>query len=115
MTEPRSGTLTTDGTEQDLYVNSMALGAFRATGAFVNLDNMASGDSIAIRVYYRIVFGGALVLADYQEFAGADGGLSDSIKQIEIGLSRTRYGVQITLRRTAGGDRAYLWEVFEEN
>ncbi|GAG50802.1 unnamed protein product, partial [marine sediment metagenome] len=41
MAETRSGTLTTDGTEQDLYVNSVVLGAFRATGAFVNLDDMA--------------------------------------------------------------------------
>ena len=82
---------------------------------YVDLDNMAGGDTTVLRVYYRITDGGGLQLLDYQSYTGADGGLANSIKMISIDLGPARFGTQITLEQTAGVNRTYRWEYFEEN
>ena len=109
------GLLTADGTEQTLYINNDPLGIFRSVIMYVDLDNMAGGDTTVLRVYYRITDGGGLQLLDYQSYTGADGGLANSIKMISIDLGPARFGTQITLEQTAGVNRTYRWEYFEEN
>jgi hypothetical protein len=108
------GTLTADGSEQTLYINNAPLGCFRPHTLFVDLDNMAQGDTVEIRVYYRLNAGGGLQLWDYSQYIGADGGLPSSIKLISADLLPNRFGVQITLEQTAGTNRDYDWEVFTE-
>ena len=108
------GSVTTDGTEQTLYINDAPLGVFRPVVLYVDLDAMVAGDTTVFRVYYRIVSGGGLQLIDFQTYAGQDGGLANSIKLIGIDLGPVRYGVQVTIQRTVQGDRAYPWAVFVE-
>lgn len=108
------GSVTTDGTEQNIYIVDGPLGVFRPVCVFVNLDNMVGGDTTVFRVYYRIAPGGAQYLTDYQSYTGIDGSLANGKKLIVIDLHPTRFGVQVTIQRTVGGDRAYTWEVFEE-
>jgi len=108
------GSVTTDGTEQTLYINDAPLGVFRPVVCYVDLDAMVAGDTTVFRVYYRIEPGGGLQLIDYQAYVGQDGGLANSIKLIAIDLSPVRYGVQVTIQRTVQGDRAYPWSVFVE-
>ena len=109
------GLLTADGNEQTLYINNAPLGIFRPVVIYIDLDNMAGGDTTDIRVYYRITAGGGLQLLDFAQYVGVDGGLANSIKLISIDLSPARFGVQITLQQTAGVNRTYRWEYFEEN
>ena len=108
------GSVTTDGNEQNIYIVDGPLGVFRPVCVFVNLDLMVGGDTTVFRVYYRIAPGGAQYLADYQSYTGIDGSLANGKKLIVIDLYPTRFGVRVTIQRTAGGDRAYTWEVFEE-
>lgn len=108
------GIVTADGNEQALYIVNAPFGCFEPRTLFVDLDNMAGGETTIIRVYYRLVAGGGLQLQDYQSYAGADGGLANGKKIVAISLYPNRFGIQITLQQTAGTLRAYTWSVFVE-
>ncbi|MCK4958403.1 MAG: hypothetical protein KAT00_03365 [Planctomycetes bacterium] len=108
------GTLTADGTEQNLYIDSEPLGCTMGRRLYVDLDAMAGGDTTVIRVYYRLSDGGGLQLLDYASYTGADGGLANSIKLIAVDLGPYRHGIQVTLEQTAGVNRAYPFEFFAE-
>jgi hypothetical protein len=109
------GEITTDGTEQTLYINNNPLGCFRPRRLFVDLDNMAAGgDSVAVRAYYRLNAGGGLQLLTYQAWTGVDGGLANSAKLVTVELYENRFGVKVTLQRIAGSDYAFDWEIFTE-
>lgn len=108
------GTVTTDGTEQNLYIVDGPLGVFRPICVIVNLENMVGGDTVVFRVHYRIAPGGAQYLHDYQVFTGIDGGLANSRKLVVIDLYPSRFGIRVSIERTAGADKPYTWEVFEE-
>lgn len=110
------GTLIATGAEQTLYINNNPLGCFRPVTLFVDLDNMAQGDTTVLRVYYRLKSGGTLKIEDYQSYTGADGGLANSIKLVALELYPNRFGVHITLEQTATGNgySNYDWEVFTE-
>lgn len=108
------GSVTTDGTEQNIYIVDGPLGVFRPVCVFVNLDEMLGADTVDFKVYYRIAPGGAQYLADYQSYTGVDGGLANGKKLIIIDLYPTRFGVRVTIQRTAGADHPYTWEIFEE-
>ncbi len=108
------GLLTADGSEQTLFITDDPLGIFRPVILYVDLDNMAGGETTELRVYYRIVDGGALQLLDFAQYVGADGGLANSIKLVTIALGPTRFGIQVTLEQTAGTLRTYRWAIFEE-
>lgn len=108
------GSVTTDGTEQTLYIVDGPLGVFRPVCIFVDLDLMQQGDTTDFRVYYRIAPLGAQRLFDYQSYVGDNGGLTNSRTLIVIDLYPNRFGYRVTIQRTAGGDRAYAWEIFEE-
>ena len=108
------GAVTTDGTEQTVYINNAPLGVFRPVVLYVDLDAMVAGDVTAFRVYHRIAPGGGLQLLDYQSYAGADGGLANGCKLIALDLGPNRYGVHVTIQRLVQGDREYPWSVFVE-
>jgi hypothetical protein len=108
------GTLTADGNEQTLYIDDEPLGCFKSGMAVVDLDNMQAGDTTVLRVYYRIRDAGALQLWGYESFTGADGGLLNGRKLIELDLLPNRHGFQLTLQQTAGTNRSYDWELYPE-
>jgi hypothetical protein len=108
------GTLTADGTEQTLYIDNEPLGCFKSGMAMVDLDNMQAGDTTVLRVYYRIRDAGALQLWGYESFTGADGGLLNGRKLIELDLLPNRHGFQFTLQQMAGTYRSYDWELYPE-
>ena len=109
------GTITSTAAEQNVYINDAPLGSYKCLHLFVDLDLMEGGDTIEFRTRYRIEPAGALQLQEYQTYTGADGGLANSKKLIAIDLYPCRFGVQVTLQRTAGADREYDWQVFVEN
>ena len=109
------GLLTATGGEDTIYINDDPLGTHNPRMLIVDLDAMAAGpDTTVLRVYYRITAGGGLQLEDYQSYVGVDGGLANSIKLVTIALNPNRFGFSVTLEQTAGANRTYRWEYFEE-
>ena len=109
------GTLTADGTEQDVYINDTPGDEFYPHVVFIDLDNMQAGDSTDIKVYYRVVAAGGQQLYDVTTYAGADGGLAGSRKIIAVTLLPNRRGVRVTLQQTAGVNRDYPWQAVLED
>jgi len=104
------GTLTTDGTEQNVYLNANPLGVFNPICVKINCTAHTAGETIVIREYADVAPGGAgLLLVDTLTYAGV---ISPVIIIIE--LTPNRYGVAVTIEKTAGTNRAYPWEVFYE-
>ena len=104
------GTVTTDGLEQDVYINATPLGVFNPICVKIDCTAQTVTETIVIREYYDIVAGGAgLLLADTHTFVGV---ISPAI--ITIDFDPNRYGVAVTIEKTGGTNRAYPWEVFYE-
>ena len=104
------GTVTTDGTEQDVYINATPLGVFNPICVKINCTAHTAGETIVIRTYYDIEPGGAgLLLHDTVTYVGV---IDPPI--ITVSLDPNRYGVRVTIEKTAGVNRAYPWEVFYE-
>lgn len=100
------GTLTADGTEQNIYINNTPAGIFEPLIANIDCTNMAAGDVTILRAYYRIAAGGNLRKKDEVTLNGAQ---DPALKNII--LEPNRYGIQVTLEQTAGTNRDYDWEV----
>ncbi len=104
------GALTTDGTEQNVYVNANPLGVFNPICVKIDCTAHTGTETIVIREYNDIAPGGAgLLLVDTLTYAGA---IAPPI--IIIDLDPNRYGVSVTMEKTVGTNRAYPWEAFYE-
>ncbi len=101
-----SGTVTSTGAEQNVYINNAPAGVFAPKAVKIDLTDNAAPDTIVIRTYYRIVPGGNLIQQDEVTYAGVQ-----VMPLINIELEPNRFGVQVTLERTGGGAQDYDWEV----
>ena len=99
-------TITTDGTEQDLYINNAPAGLYQPLIILVDFTNHTAGETIEIKEYYRIILGGALRLFRTTIYAGAV--VPPLISQE---LLANRFGIQVTIELTAGANRDYDWQV----
>ena len=105
-----SGSITTDGTEQNVYINLAPAGIHRPICFKIDMTNQTAAETVVLRTYYQIAPGGALVLQDTVTYAGVV-----SPELINIDLEPNRYGIAVTIQNTAiGTHRAYDWEVFYE-
>ena len=103
------GTLTTDGTEQDIYINNAPAGVYRPIGINIDFSAQTATETVVLKVYYRNASGGGLVAHDTETYTGA---LDPDV--VVIDLDPNRYGVEVTIEKTGGTNRAYPWEVFYE-
>lgn len=103
------GQLTTDGNVQDLYIANSPAGIFRPICLKIDFTNHTAGETVVIRLLYQIEPEGNLILQDTVTYAGLV-----SPELINIDLEPNRYGIQVTIQKTAGTNRAYDWEVFYE-
>ena len=104
------GTLTTDGTEQNVYINANPLGEYRPICVTINCTAHTATETIVIREYCDNAPGGAgLILVDELTFVGVI-----APAMIIIDLDPNRYGVAVTIERTVGAARAYPWDVHYE-
>ena len=109
LTETGS-TITTDGTEQTIYTEETPAGIFEPRILKIDFTNQTATETVDLRVYYRIIPGGNMILESLTTFAGAQ---DPDLKTIS--LDPNRYGVRVTIDNTAvGAHRAYDWEVFYE-
>jgi len=107
-----SGSITTTGAEQNVYINNAPAGVFRPICVKIDMTNQTATETVVIRTYYRIspTVGAALILQDTVTYAGVV-----SPELINVDLEPNRYGIAVTIQNTAvGAHRAYDWEVFYE-
>lgn len=107
--EETGGTITADGTEQDVYINLDTEGVFRPICVKVDFSNHEATETIVLRTYYQINPTGGLVLQDAVTYVGVPTALL-----INIDLEPNRYGIWVSLEKTAGTNRNYDWEAFYE-
>ena len=107
------GTLTTDGTEQNLYIRNAPESTFAPRVVMISLDDMVALDDLTVRLYYRLADGGGWVQYDYANYVGADGGLANNNKMIAVTLLPCRHGVRLTVQQTVGA-ADLPWSVVEE-
>ena len=113
------GTLTADGTEQNIIINNAPAAVFKPLCVKINLDNMVATDIIVVKVYERLSAGGSLATdlsCEPVTYAGIDGGLVTGKKQITINLDPNRYGFKVTLQQTAFVVyKTFVWEYYYED
>ncbi len=107
--EETGGSLTTDGTEQDIYINNAPAGVFRPICVKIDFTNQTATETIVLKTYYRIADGGNLIQQDVVTYAGVP-----TVPLINIELEPNRFGIQVTMEKTAGTNRAYPWTAFYE-
>ena len=107
--EETGGTLTTDGNVQTMYINNAPAGVFRPVCLKIDMTAHTITETVVVRTNYRIIPGGNLIEQDEATFAAAQ---DPDLKNID--LEPNRYGIQVTIEKTAGTNRAYPWEVFYE-
>jgi len=104
------GTLTTDGNEQSVYVNETPAAAFKPICVKIDCTAHTATESITIKLYYRIKSGGEYILQDTISYT-----LTTIVPALlSVDLEPNRYGVKVTMQKTAGTNRAYDWEACYE-
>jgi len=107
-----AGQITTDATEQTIYINNAPAGVFRPVCVKIDFTNQTATETVVIKTYYRIspTVGANLILQDTVTYAGVV-----SPELINIDLEPNRFGVAVTMQNTAiGTHRTYDWEVHYE-
>lgn len=103
------GTLNTVGVgEMDVYRVVAPMGVFKPLIVQIDFTLNGAADSITLREYYNI--GGGEILKDVWVVAGVQ---TDPLKNIN--LEPNRFGVRVTLQRTAGAAKDYRWAAFFED
>ncbi len=106
VTTETGATITTTAAQQDMYVNNAPYGVYKPLFLTLRCSNMVAGDGIVVRTYERISATGGLDLQSEKQFTGVQ---AEPLKKIP--LHPNRHGIQTTIQRVAGGDRAFVWGV----
>ena len=105
QSEEAKGTLTADGTEQDL-VNTSGRGKYEG---YIDLFNMQAGDTVVIKEYIKFKTGGTFRLYATTTYTDV---------QAEPAIHATKklseYGWRVSLQQTGGVNRAYDYEFLKE-
>lgn len=100
------GTVTTDGAEQNVYINDAPAGLYAPRDFLIDFTAHTAGETVVVREYYRIKSGGNYIKVGETTYAGVQDPLL-----IHVSLKDNRYGVKVTIEKTGGTNRAYDWEV----
>lgn len=77
--------------------------------AYIDLTNMAPGDSITVREYMTIKAAGSPIKYAQEVYTDAQ-----ALPMLHIITKPARYGIKVTLEQTAGTNRDYDWQTFIE-
>jgi len=99
------GTITTDGTEQNVYINNAPAGVYSPRLIHIDFTNHTAAETAVVREYYRIKSGGNLIKAGETTFAGAQ-----DPALVGVVLKDNRFGVKVTIEKTAGANQDYDYE-----
>jgi len=108
--ENAQSTLTADGTEQDIGAEILTAGTFQL---YVDLDNLANGDIIELRLKVRIKSGGNLITLFNRSYAH-DHGDPDASEVLQVSLPVTHiHGCKFTLHQVAGSNKDFDYEIIQ--
>lgn len=99
------GTITTDGTEQEVYRVEDPMGIFEPVKVVIDFSNQTGSEVVVVRTYYRISGSGTFVKKDELSYSGEQ---DPPLKNVE--LEPNRHGIRVSLQRLAGSAIAYEWE-----
>ena len=103
-------TTTVINTEYNIYVNATPLGVFNPIGVNIDCREHTAGETIVVRYYEQIATGAPdPILVDELEYEGA----MDDLIKVEFAMPN-RFGIWVTIERTAGAVRTYVGEPFYE-
>jgi hypothetical protein len=104
------GSVTTDGNEQIVYQNDAPVATWSPRCVKIDFTAHTATESITVKTYYRIVSAGGYILQDSVSWT-----LSVPLEPlVNIGLEPNRWGIKVTIQKTAGTNRAYPWEALYE-
>ena len=106
-----SGTIVADGSEQTVYENASPSGNWIADTVAIDITQMFTDTSIAVKVYYKIKSGGAYVKFDTQNYSSSQVNSLNEPGIVIRGIPN-RYGYKVTLHQWAGISKTYDWERF---
>jgi len=100
----KEGTITADGTEQVV----IEITELMNIEGYIDLSNLASGDTVIIRIYVKVKDGG-----DYEKHAEETYSGAQTLPLLFIQPRPAKYGLKITLQQTAGTYRNYDYQFFK--
>lgn len=98
------GTITTDGTEQTIW----DITADKHFAGWIFMHNMASGDSITVKIFGKDQNSAVMRVYKAPTFTGVQ--TSEPAYYIPYLTTKQH---KVTIQRTAGTDRAYTWQRIE--
>ena len=107
VTTETGGTITTSGAEQNVYINNAPAGVYEPLKVMIDFTNQTAVETVVVRTYYRINPTGNLIKKDEVTFVGVQ-----DPALINVELEPNRYGIQVTMERTAGAALDYDFAVF---
>lgn len=102
------GTKTADSSEQTLNEITRTC---KGVSGYIDMTNMASGDTVMIRTYAKIKSGGSYIKQGSRALTGGQ----DPDLLYVIPFPTPVWGFKITLQQTAGTNRTYDYLIFSEN
>jgi hypothetical protein len=104
---PIEGTLTADGTEQNLVLDEIPGNPPRFLDGYVDLSAMAEGDTVVIRQYVSLV-----TPVSYKKYAEETFSGPQALPLLYITTKTGRYGIKVTLQQTAGTFKTFPFQFF---
>jgi len=104
LQEFKVDTLTADGTEQTI-IESTSIGEIEG---WIDLANMASGDTVIIRMYVKTKSGGTYRQYDSTTYSNAQTNPATHLIKLSA-----KYGFKVTLQQTAGSYRTFDYNFFK--
>jgi len=101
------GTITSDDSEQDVYINNAPEGVYVPNYVSIDFTNNTAAQSAVIKQYRRYKTGGDWILIDQSDPIV---GLPDPAG-VDVELKPNRYGIKVTLDVT-GAAKTYDWTAF---
>jgi hypothetical protein len=77
--------------------------------AYLDLTNMASGDTIVLKQYMKIKSGGNYILFGTETYNGVQ-----TAPLACLDLRSAKYGFKITLQQTSGTNRSVDWQTMKQ-
>lgn len=106
ITEVTSGTQTaTISTEHTLGVAQTDDGVYVGS---VNVTNMATGDTLKIRSYKKVIAAGSVALFQEIELSGAQ-----TEKVVDLDPVGSVHGFELRIVQTAGSGRSFEWSILK--
>lgn len=103
------GSVTADGTEQNVVLDEVAGNPSRYLEGYIDLNNMAAGDTVVIRQYMSLVTPVAYRKYAEETYTGAQ-----TLPGLFIVTKPGRYGIRLTLQQTAGTYRSFQYQFFRK-